>query len=367
MKTKKTKKWICGIFAVLLAAVLLLIGGFVYVTKYKIADIDSSISDDGQYELMFQSVGEPDWPFGYSHARIVLKEGNKAVTKCKFDVANDGGILWPENWTVTWQDSCVMTVISGEEQSDILYTFYYDGIMDVESLDGLGAGLHAENLVVSNPSESAINLSSLASDNENNESIFALPIRDFIEGYNNVYQQYHVKPYLEETTSDRWCCYSKPSPRFGYEAVQYEFIVGRPVWSMPTVSVYASDSDEIYEIRMTFGDHIHQESAYIKYRGLCSCSVKMACPELPEKGINEVFEELCSLSNENFFGDHYQCGDPERPPLSKLLRYENVGFYCFYGSGNIEICMIPLTPIAIDSLDAEGVIIQDLQDWEDSN
>lgn len=42
---------------------------------------------------MYQSVGEPDWPFGYSHARFVLKHDGSTVTKYKFDVANDGGIL----------------------------------------------------------------------------------------------------------------------------------------------------------------------------------------------------------------------------------------------------------------------------------
>lgn len=85
MKAKKIIKWGCGIVAVLFAAVLLLVGSFVYVTKHKITDIDSSISDDGQYEVLFQNVGEPDWPFGDSHARIVLKRDNKTITKLKFE------------------------------------------------------------------------------------------------------------------------------------------------------------------------------------------------------------------------------------------------------------------------------------------
>lgn len=83
MKIKRSMKWICGSIAVVFAALLLLIGGFTYVTKYRITDIDTEASDDGQYEVIFQAVGEPDWPFGYSHARIVLKHNGAVITKRK--------------------------------------------------------------------------------------------------------------------------------------------------------------------------------------------------------------------------------------------------------------------------------------------
>ena len=107
-------------------ALLLLTGSYVYVTKYKITDIDSSVSPDGKYEVLFQSVGDPDWPFGHSHARITLKQDDKSIKQFKLDVANDGGVLHPENWHVSWDDTCVIITISGEEQDDALYTLYYD-------------------------------------------------------------------------------------------------------------------------------------------------------------------------------------------------------------------------------------------------
>ena len=50
-----------------LAAVFtLLIGGFIYVTRYRSTDIDAAVSPDGAHEIIFQAVGEPDRPFGYS-------------------------------------------------------------------------------------------------------------------------------------------------------------------------------------------------------------------------------------------------------------------------------------------------------------
>ena len=85
--------------------------------------------------MLFQAIGEPDFPFGDSHARIVLKNNGKTVTIQKFDVANDGGILLPYNWNVRWGENSVTVVISGEEQADNLYTFYFDGTVEGESLN----------------------------------------------------------------------------------------------------------------------------------------------------------------------------------------------------------------------------------------
>ena len=136
MKAKKIIKAVCCIVAVIIAAALVLIGRFTYVTKYKITDIDSSISGDGLHEVLFQAVGEADFPFGSTHARIVLKNGSRTVTKYCFDVENDGGILYPNNWDVSWEEDRVNVTVSGEEQDDILYVFYFDGRTDVITADG---------------------------------------------------------------------------------------------------------------------------------------------------------------------------------------------------------------------------------------
>lgn len=121
-----TAKLLLGMNTIILLALLLLIGSYVYVTKYKITDIDASVSPDGKYEVLFQSVGDPDWPFGHSHARITLRQDDKTIEQFKLAVANDGGVLHPENWHVSWDDTCVIITISGEEQDDVLYTLYYD-------------------------------------------------------------------------------------------------------------------------------------------------------------------------------------------------------------------------------------------------
>ena len=61
MKAKKVAKRVCGIAAVLLAGLLLLIGSYLYSARYRISDIDAATSPDGEYKIIFQAVGEPDW------------------------------------------------------------------------------------------------------------------------------------------------------------------------------------------------------------------------------------------------------------------------------------------------------------------
>lgn len=331
-----------------IASVLaLLFGGFTYVTRYKITDIDSSISDDGQYEVIYQAVGEPDWPFGYSHARIVLKHDGKTIIKRKFDVANDGGVLHSDSWSVSWEENCVKVIISGEEQPDILYSFHFDGTVRVASPVDL-----CEDPV--------INFSDIVEENANGESVFAVSAEAFIDCYNKAYQQKYGETYLTAITSDEWYCSTELSPCFGYESVRYEFSEDKTVWSMPTISVYAPDNDEIHEIRLTFDDHGYQEQFYLKYQELCCCLLKMACPNLSDKDTDELFQRLYSLSDENFYGNYNAYDDSECPSLSCVLQRGNIGFYCFYGAGTVELCMIPLTPAAIGSLQAKGVDIQSL-------
>ena len=351
MKAKKIIKWGCGVAAVILAALLLLIGSFIYVARYRITDIDAATSPDGTYEIVFQAVGEPDWPFGYSHARIVLKRNGETVTKYKFDVANDGGVLHPENWSVRWEESCVKVMISGEEQPDAFYTYDFDGTVRHESLAVMF-------------DEPTTDFSDLVAENEKGESVFAIPIENFIDCYNRVYLQKHETGYLNSTNSKNWYCCDELSPCFGYASVRYRFSADKTVWPMPTISVYAPDNDEIYEIRMVFDDHGYQDRFYELFRELCICMEKTMMPELSMAEAQTLFEALYAQSDDNFFGDHSAFDDPERPLLNAVYQYKNIGMYCFYGSGNIEICFVPLTAHAVGYLEKNGI---PLLDWRDSD
>lgn len=105
----------------------LICGWFVFEIDYKIVNVDSSESPDGTHELYFQQVGEPDWPFGYTHARLVLKTGRTTIGKYMFDIANDGANTSPEDWKVAWGWNRVSTVVSGKEQGDRQFILYFNG------------------------------------------------------------------------------------------------------------------------------------------------------------------------------------------------------------------------------------------------
>ena len=132
---KSAVRGILGIVAAINIMIVVLAGSFTYVTRYKIHEVAYSTSQDGKYVLLFQQVGDPDWPFGHTHARLILKEESRTIVKYSFDVANDGANVHSDSWQVTWKDTCVEVVISGEEQNDCQYILYYNGKKDSKQLE----------------------------------------------------------------------------------------------------------------------------------------------------------------------------------------------------------------------------------------
>ena len=136
-KNNSAVKLILGSIIFIIALLAILVGSITYVVNYKIHEIDTDVSPDGKYELILQQVGDPDWPFGSTHARVVLKEGDKIIKKYRFDVHNDGGNISDNSWIVTWYDNSVVWIAYGEEQPDQSYRICFDGTGNVfsKSLD----------------------------------------------------------------------------------------------------------------------------------------------------------------------------------------------------------------------------------------
>ena len=128
-------KIILGGLILIATLVLIIVCGIIYITRYKIHNIDSKSSPDGLHEIILQQIGDPYFPFGYTHARIILKNESDTTTKYKFDVANDGGNISENAWHVIWQDDYVEIIVVGEEQYDQQYDLYYDGSVETKQLD----------------------------------------------------------------------------------------------------------------------------------------------------------------------------------------------------------------------------------------
>ncbi len=124
---KKIMKFILGFVAVVFIIIVVLWGSFVYVSDYKITNVDTSVSPDETYELVLQAVGEADFPFGSASGRLVLYEGKSRISKADFELFDDGGCIRSGIWEVTWHEDCVIVILSGDEQPDEQIILYFDG------------------------------------------------------------------------------------------------------------------------------------------------------------------------------------------------------------------------------------------------
>lgn len=349
------------VFLVIGAGLALLLGSFIYTTEYKVSYIDSDISADGNHEIILQAVGEPDCPFGYSHARLVLKDKNRVISKYKIEVANDGGTLYPENWNVSWQDDCVQIIIYGEEQDDGLYTLYFDGavtegvVHKKNSLKGKRKLLNKETISTEN-----INFPTEVVENENGGMVFSASISDFIWSFNSIYMQVYGEDYL--TSLSNWMHLHDKSPCFEYNCIHYTFSADKQIASMPTITIYTPENGNgIYEIKLTFDDHGYQESLYKEFENICFFTLKTVIPELSNADISDLYEKLYYQAKENFWGDYYPYGGAERPSLNIIYQYSTVGFYGYYGAGTANICIIPLTQGNIVQFKQEDVEVIEIK------
>ena len=123
----KILKYVVIIVGILVMVVLLPLGYVRYKTRYEAEQISTSTSPDGDYELVIYSVGEPDFPFGPAHGRLVLKDKEKTVAYRSFEVANDGARFYDGDLETTWYGDHVEVVVSGSEQYDELVALRFDG------------------------------------------------------------------------------------------------------------------------------------------------------------------------------------------------------------------------------------------------
>ena len=123
----KIPKYVVIIACILVMVVLLPLGYVRYKTRYEAEQISVSTSPDGDYELVIYSVGDPDFPFGAAHGRLVLKGKEKTVAYRSFEVANDGARFYDGDLETTWYIDRVEVVVSGSEQRDELVTMRFNG------------------------------------------------------------------------------------------------------------------------------------------------------------------------------------------------------------------------------------------------
>ena len=116
------------VLILLLAAVILLIGAYLFVGALWSGvfnplfphEIETYRSPDGAYFLVFEQLGDPAWPFGPADVRLTLKDHDgKRIERVSTQVFNDGGSASGWNMkSVSWNDDGVVVILRGAEMSD---------------------------------------------------------------------------------------------------------------------------------------------------------------------------------------------------------------------------------------------------------
>lgn len=127
-------KGLFGILAGLCITVLCFVGIFYYLIVFKVLNVDTSVSSDGEYSLTMQAVGEPLF-FGPADGQFILKKGKKRISKVKFSLRDDGGNISQDTWHVTWKKNQVEIIIYGEEQNDEQFLLFFDGKYKINELN----------------------------------------------------------------------------------------------------------------------------------------------------------------------------------------------------------------------------------------
>lgn len=123
---KKIGKVILGIVMISFVIIIILIAIFVYLTKIKITDVAEFVNEENKYKIIFQAVGEPEWPFGRTKVKVTLVNSNNEKIKSFEEYIQDDGVTArKENIEVNWYDNYVEIVLIGGEQEDDIHQLKY--------------------------------------------------------------------------------------------------------------------------------------------------------------------------------------------------------------------------------------------------
>ena len=101
------------------------VGIYIYLDKYMLTNKGTEISPDGEYKIVFQQVGSPEWPLGSVSVKVTVKnnKSNKNIDVIKTSLNNDGSSFSKYNWDVVWHDEKVEITLEGAD--DAAGTVYY--------------------------------------------------------------------------------------------------------------------------------------------------------------------------------------------------------------------------------------------------
>lgn len=133
---KNTIKNAMTVLGIVLMLAISFYGWVAYETRLKITYIGTEESPDGETQVIFQMLGEPERGFFASsgdgrdatNGRVIVKRDDVEIKTVAFSVSNDGKPLSEDNWNVSFYPAGVEIVLAGAaggEKENIVV--YYDG------------------------------------------------------------------------------------------------------------------------------------------------------------------------------------------------------------------------------------------------
>lgn len=129
-KTEKTILIVLLIILALIVGTFLLIGAlWSGALNFMLPnEIATYHSPDGEYSLVFEQMGDPEWPFGATDIRLTLKDHNgKIIERVSTQLNDDGANASEHNIaSIFWNDDAVIVILRASEMKDKEVSISYD-------------------------------------------------------------------------------------------------------------------------------------------------------------------------------------------------------------------------------------------------
>ena len=123
---KKFGKILLRIFLTFIVIVAIIIAIVLYITEIRITDVAEFVNEENKYKVIFQAVGEPEWPFGRTKVKVTLvNDKNKKIKSFKEYISHDGAVAREDNIDVNWYANYVEVILKGGEQEESMHKLEY--------------------------------------------------------------------------------------------------------------------------------------------------------------------------------------------------------------------------------------------------
>lgn len=197
-------------------------------------------------------------------------------------------------------------------------------------------------------------LSRTVQENREGELVFSFSLREYMNHYNQMYQEEYGEEYLGSLSD--WYVVTLPKGiHADQKTLRYDFISNEEIWSMPTISVYVPvNSDTVQEITVNFDDHSYTDEVYAQYETMCFYALQILFPDMEKEDIVALYKNIIRLAHENVVPNEEGYGNGAIPCV--IYEKDGVGIYPYFAIGeSLHLCIIPVTEESLIEWQEKGV------------